>query len=56
MEKSNRLRDASLRTRLPAGEMWRDYVREVLERLETATGGSIRTDLDQYGGGYRRAA
>ena len=56
MDKNNRLRDASLRTRVPAAEMWCGYVREILERLETSTGGAVRTDLDQYEGGYRNAA
>jgi len=55
MDKNSRLRDPELRRRLPPHEMWRDYVRvDLLERLETSTGGLIRSD--SYAHDQRRAA
>lgn len=55
MNKNNRLRDPELRTRHTPHDMWREYVRvDILERLETATGGVIRSDSDIYD--QRRAA
>lgn len=55
MEKNNRLRDPNLRTRLPPHDMWREYVRvDILGRLESSTGGLIRSDVDSYE--QRRAA
>ncbi|NTF17248.1 hypothetical protein G6L37_02230 [Agrobacterium rubi] len=55
MNKNSRLRDPNLRTRLTPHEMWREYVRvDLLERLETSTGGIIRSDSYAYD--QRRAA
>jgi hypothetical protein len=55
MEKNNRLRDPQLRTRLAPHEMWREYVRvDLLDRLESSTGGLIRSDSYMYD--ERRAA
>ncbi len=55
MEMNSRLRDPQLRTRLPPHEMWREYVRvDLLARLESSTGGLIRSDAHIYD--QRRAA
>jgi hypothetical protein len=55
MDKISRLRDPNLRTRLSPQEMWREYVRvDLMERLESSTGGLVRFDGDAHG--HRRAA
>jgi hypothetical protein len=55
MEKNSRLRDPELRTRLAPHDMWREYVRvDILGRLESSTGGLIRSDVHIYE--QRRAA
>lgn len=48
-------KNPALRTRQPPGAMWHDYVQEVLDRVDGATGGRIYADEDRHDVGRRAA-
>jgi hypothetical protein len=49
-------KNPALRTRQSSGAMWHDYVRELLDRVDEATGGRIYSSEEDRHEAPRRAA
>lgn len=49
-------KNPALRTRQPSGEMWHDYVQELLDRVDHSTGGRIYSSDEDRHEAPRRAA